>query len=369
MATEEFVQTYTRESLNNVVHCIRDSGCTAKFHEANQYLAQGNYARAIEMVTGWPVITPKNETEESDYYDDDDPRGPGGGPAHHHSSRGGYQDDTPNNNDQDQRSGHGRSRIASHRDVHPRSSGADYSRCYRNQDHSHSGHQRSQEADQENPVPRMNNDFLDARIAALPSIYETVEEIVSNSSLSVTMSNNRNPGHRSVRAGSQEISIRRDGNTRPTPTKKVSQSTSFASSFSSLLRLQSKRKSKPNHMQLLAKPKSARVFWSGQIPKEYKVQDKYGPMEADFVAERVFNARTQFYVDPNTPLVYVEDGEIDVVDRRAQQKKVITGVINHGHVWKQWDYKRKPDTTTNYRAWYKAFKDLLATDLNSAALG
>ena len=139
----------------------------------------------------------------------------------------------------------------------------------------------------------MNNDFLDARIAALPSIYETVEEIVSNSSLSVTMSNNRNPGHRSVRAGSQEISIRRNGNTRPTPTKKVSKSTSFASSFSSLLRLQFKRKSKPNHMQLLAKPKSARVFWSGQIPKEYKVQDKYGPMETDFVVDRVFDARTQ----------------------------------------------------------------------------
>ena len=38
-ATEELVQTYTRESLNNVVHCIRDSGCIMRLHEANQYLA------------------------------------------------------------------------------------------------------------------------------------------------------------------------------------------------------------------------------------------------------------------------------------------------------------------------------------------
>ena len=86
VATEEFVQTYTRESLNNVVHCLRDSGCTSRFHEANQYLNKGDYARAIEMVTGWPIITPKNEMEESDYYDDNDPRGPGGGPAYHHLS-------------------------------------------------------------------------------------------------------------------------------------------------------------------------------------------------------------------------------------------------------------------------------------------
>ena len=122
-------------------------------------------------------------------------------------------------------------------------------------------------------------------------------------------------------------------------------------------------------MQLLAKPRPARVLWPSQIPKEYKQKEKYGPMEADFVVDRVFNARTQIYVDENTPPVYVEDGELDVVDRSAQRKKVITVVINHGHVWKQWDYRRKPDTTTNYRAWYRAFRDLLATDLKSAALG
>ena len=139
-----------------------------------------------------------------------------------------------------------------------------------------------------------DNDFLEARLAALPSIYETVEDIISNSSLSVTMSNNQNPGRRSVRAGSQEVSTRRDSNTRPTPTKKISQSASFASSFSSLLRLQSKKKSKPNHVQLLAKPRPARVLWSSQIPKEYKQKEKYGPMEADFIVDRVFNARTQF---------------------------------------------------------------------------
>ena len=66
-------------------------------------------------------------------------------------------------------------------------------------------------------MTRVENDFLEARIAALPSVYETVEDIISNSSLSVTMSNNRNPGRRSVRAGSQEVSTRRDGNTKPTP--------------------------------------------------------------------------------------------------------------------------------------------------------
>ena len=55
-------------------------------------------------------------------------------------------------------------------------------------------------------------------------------------------------------------------------------------------------------------------------------------MGVDFVVDRVFNARTQFYVDENTPPVYVEDGELDVVDRSALRKKVITGVINHGHV-------------------------------------
>ena len=52
VATEDFLQTFTRESLNNVVHCLRDSGCTSRFHEANQYLNKGDYARAIEMVTG-----------------------------------------------------------------------------------------------------------------------------------------------------------------------------------------------------------------------------------------------------------------------------------------------------------------------------
>ena len=369
-ATEEFVQTYTRESLNNVVHCIRDSGCTARLHEANQYLAQGNYARALEVVTGWPIVTPKDEMDESDDYDDNDPRGgSGGGPTHRHPSRREYRGDAPSDTDHDQGGGHGKNRTAPYRETRPRGLGVDHSRCYRNQDHFHSGHQRSQEADQENPVTGTDNDFLEARIAALPSIYETVEDIISNSSLSVTMSNNRNPGRRSVRAGSQEVSTRRDSNARPTPTKKISQSASFASSFSSLLRLQSKRKNKPNHMQLLAKSKPARVLWPGQIPKEYKQKEKYGPMEADFVVDRVFNARTQFYVDENTPPVYVEDGELDVVDRSAQRKKVITGVINHGHVWKRRDYKRRPDTTTNYRAWYRAFRDLLATDLNNAALG
>ena len=65
-ATEELVQTYTRESLNNVVHCLRDSGCIMRLHEANQYLAQGDYVRALEMVTGWPIVTPKEEIDESD---------------------------------------------------------------------------------------------------------------------------------------------------------------------------------------------------------------------------------------------------------------------------------------------------------------
>ena len=88
-------------------------------------------------------------------------------------------------------------------------------------------------------------------------------------------------------------------------------------------------------------------------------------MKADFVVDRVFQAKTQLYVDENTPLAYVEDGELDVVDRSALRKKVITGTINHGHAWKRWSYKRKPDLSTNYQLWYKAFQDLLATDLNT----
>ena len=79
-------------------------------------------------------------------------------------------------------------------------------------------------------MARVEIDFLEARIAKLPSIYETVEEIKSYSSLSVTMSNNRNSGRRSVRAGSQEVSTRRDSNTRPTA-KRTLQSASLASSF------------------------------------------------------------------------------------------------------------------------------------------
>ena len=90
-----------------------------------------------------------------------------------------------------------------------------------------------------------------------------------------------------------------------------------------------------NHLQLLAKPKIARVLWSDQITKEYSQQERYGPMKADFVVNRVFQAKTQLYVDENTPLAYVEDGEIDVVDRSGLRKKVITGTINHGHAGKR----------------------------------
>ena len=97
---EELVQTYTRECLNNVVHCLRDSGCIMRLHEANQYLAQGDYARALEMVTGWPIVTPKDEMDESDDHDDNDPRGgPRGDPTHRRPSRREYRGDTPSDTD------------------------------------------------------------------------------------------------------------------------------------------------------------------------------------------------------------------------------------------------------------------------------
>ena len=80
---------------------------------------------------------------------------------------------------------------------------------------------------------------------------------------------------------------------------------------------------------MLTKPKITRVLWSSQIPKEYRQKEKYGPMKADFVVDRVFHAKTQLYVDENTPCVYVEDEELYVVDRSALRKKVITWVINH----------------------------------------
>ena len=60
-------------------------------------------------------------------------------------------------------------------------------------------------------------------------------------------------------------------------------------------------------------------------------RNKYGPMKSDFVVNRVFQAKTHLHVDENTPVVMVEDGAIEVVDRSGLRKKVITGTINYRH--------------------------------------
>ena len=108
--------------------------------EANKYLAQGDYARALETVTGWPIVTPKDEMDDSEDQDDDDPRGgPSGGPTHRRPSRREYRGDTPSDTDHDQGGGHGKIRTAPYRELHPRTHEAtDYARCYHNQDQSRS---------------------------------------------------------------------------------------------------------------------------------------------------------------------------------------------------------------------------------------
>ena len=71
--------------------------------EANEYLAQGDYERAVEVATGWPIVTPKNEVDDSEDQGGDDPRGgPNGGPTYRRPSRRREdRGDTPSDTDHD----------------------------------------------------------------------------------------------------------------------------------------------------------------------------------------------------------------------------------------------------------------------------
>ena len=145
--------------------------------DANKYLAQEDYARSVEIATDWPIVTPKNEVDDSEDQDGDDPRGgPSGGPAYRRPSRRKDRGDTPSDTDHDQGSGHGKRRTAPYRELHARTHEAtDYARCYHNQDQSRSSYPRSQELDQENQVARVESESWESRIGALPSILDTVE--------------------------------------------------------------------------------------------------------------------------------------------------------------------------------------------------